>query len=58
MAALPLLMTKNLFKTIENTNITIATNIAVLIINIFLSSIAVLISFEFSEINIYQIIAK
>tara|TARA_A100000164_G_C21373599_1_gene525267 strand:- start:298 stop:522 length:225 start_codon:yes stop_codon:yes gene_type:complete len=49
----PIGFKKNLFKIIENTKITIATKIAVLIINIFLSSIAALISFEFSEIKIY-----
>ena len=37
----------------ENTRITIATKIAVLIMKIFLSSIADLISFEFSDINMY-----
>ena len=49
----PIGFKKNLFKTTENTRITIATKIAVLIINIFLSSIAAFISFEFSDIKIY-----
>ena len=42
---------KYLFKTNEKIKITIPTNIAVRIINVFLSLIAVLISFAFSEIN-------
>ena len=42
---------KYLFKTSENIKITIPTNIAVRIIKVFLSLIAVLISFAFSEIN-------
>ena len=42
---------KYLFKTKEKIKITIPTNIAVRIIKVFLSLIAVLISFAFSEIN-------
>ena len=42
---------KYLFKTKEKIKITIPTIIAVRIIKVFLSLIAVLISFAFSEIN-------